>query len=160
MSFQKIMAGETDTNSPLNQALMDKIRENFDYLAANMVLVYMDTERVKTIAGGNWTTIKQGYIFVPSYVYNLVFQVEGFYSYDAYDRKFRVRIKDGSGGDNISEEVSAPQGGYALQALTVPASGAFAGAGDWRLFRVESKHGDLNDRDVYMRTVAAKVGVI
>ncbi len=33
MAWQTIYASETDANSPLNQTLMDKIRENLDALA-------------------------------------------------------------------------------------------------------------------------------
>ena len=60
MGFQKILAGETDTNSPLNQALMDKIRENFDYLAENMLLACLDAEVTRNLGGGTWQTVKTG----------------------------------------------------------------------------------------------------
>ncbi len=161
MSFQKIMAGETDTNSPLNQALMDKIRENFDYLAANPVLAYLDTERTRSLSGGSWHTVKQGLIFVPSYVNNLVFKVECYYySSDTPDRQLRVKVENGSGGYNTSEIDSVSAGSYSYQTLTVPGSGAFTGAGAWRGMAVESKHGDIVDRDFYIRTVVCKVNDI
>lgn len=41
--FQTIAASETDVNSPLNQTLMDKIRENLDFLNTDKVgVVYLN----------------------------------------------------------------------------------------------------------------------
>jgi hypothetical protein len=160
MGFQKILAGETDTNSPLNQALMDKIRENFDYLAENMLLACLDAEVTRTLGGGTWQTVKTGNVFVPSFVSGLTFRVESYYSYEASGRKLRVKVEDGPGGHNVSGEETAPANGYDYRSFTVPGSGSFSGAGAWRRFYVESKHDDVLDRDIVMRTVVCKVETV
>ena len=160
MTYQNIYASETDANSPLNQTLMDKIREDIGSLAANPVLLSMEAEASATVYQYTWTVIKSGMIFVPEQALTLQAKVECYISAGASDRSVRLKLEDGSGGYQYSDQQGPTAGSYGYETLTLPESGSLAGAGDWRKFWIEARHTEATPRTVYVRKVMIKVGQI
>ena len=68
MSYSEITSSETDANSPLNKTLMDKIRENFDYLYGREQIVFARSETFgdDTVVEDTTTLIDSFYIYIPS----------------------------------------------------------------------------------------------
>lgn len=144
MAWDTIAASEVDANSPLNQTLFDKIRQNLGYLAVSCICFSGDDPTEKLINGDDsWVDVKTGLCYVPSFADALDLRVECMFSdSNVSGRSLRVRIDDGVGGYNTSETTGVGNGSYEFKDVDCPASGSFSGSGAWREFKVQIKHAE------------------
>jgi hypothetical protein len=162
MAWDTIQSSEVDANSPLNQTLFDKIRQNLNYLAEGLICFSGDdpVESQLIPGDGTWTDVdnKAGKIFVPSFVDSLEVQIESkFVDTGLPERGVRVAVSDGSEGWNYSEAGIPGNGSYTFSLLTCPESGSFSGPGEWRSYKVQVKQQEWNPHKAWVRNIAFKV---
>jgi len=156
MTWQKILASQTNANSPLNQPLFDSIRTNLESLAESLVLVSLEVEKSVSFVG-SWTAVKSGRMFVPKCANSLEASIECMVNTTTSGRKIRLKVENGAGGFNLSTEAEVPVAGYDYVNLDCPAEGDLVGAGAWRKWWIEVNHSESVSRTFSVRDVVIRV---
>jgi hypothetical protein len=168
MAWDTIQASEVDANSPLNQTLMDKIRQDLNYLAENLILFSGDDPVAEIIPGDStwmWGSYqgghKAGTIYVPNHAATLLVAIESkFENAGVTGRQIRVRVSDNASGWNYTDIAIPGDGEYDINFLVLPSSGVFNGTGGWRYYEIGHRQSSGSSEIAVTRNIVFKVNSI
>jgi|GEM_PF-2672124 len=172
MVWDKVLSSETDADSPLNQDLFEKLRNNLDAIVNDIILFsaykgecLIQVTSEECIASADIpdqaakTEVFLTKIYIPSWVDTLQIYYHHMFEAGGTNNECVSAIdNDGAGGSwNLSDPETIPVGAYGYDVGILPTAGSFVGAGGLRQFRVRVKQqGGGGNKDYFLRALIVK----